>query len=248
MRKIIGRDAEEPCRLTFNKWLEKVACNQDIAWEKGEPNHPPDYFLTVGSKRYAVEVTSLVDAFGSTDRRRTSPAILEDRRQFKDFVREGLEKIGPLDRYWDVGLYNMPHRKEWGQMRDRIFDAIMGCRTGSGSEDVHFEGGVIWSHAGPKSGLDVGPFLSSFVECEAREILKRALQKKVDSLNRRDVAKPWLLLCWSGGILVEKEDYLSVLTNELIGAGGEFEAVFVVDGEGADLRCGRERFWETELA
>jgi len=244
MKKIIGRDAEEPCRLAFNTWLKEVACNQDIVWEEGNPD-PPDYFLTVGSKRFAVEVTTLVDAFGSTDTGRTYCAILKHRRQFEAFVRDGLEKIGPVDRYWDVRLYNMPQRRKWGQMRKRIFDAITGCRTGPGSQDVHFEGGVIWSHDGPKSGLDVWPFLSSFVECEARDILKRALREKVKRLNR-GVAKPWLLLCWCGGILVDRQEYLAISKNELIAEADEFEAVFVVDGEGAELLCGREQFWETQ--
>ena len=67
------------------------------------------------------------------------------------------------------------------------------------------------------------------------------------------IDKPWLLLCWCEGILVEKRSYRALfepgnsasaeLRKELIALSAEFESVFLVDNQGVNLLHGNARFW-----
>jgi hypothetical protein len=60
VRKPCGKAAEEPARQIFDTYLQSQPVRSNVAWEKvGEHDDPPDYWLTIGKNKYAVEVTSV---------------------------------------------------------------------------------------------------------------------------------------------------------------------------------------------
>jgi hypothetical protein len=54
------KQQEKFCRDEFNRWLKERYPNAQIAWED-ESNDPPDFWLRLNGKRYAVEVTRILD-------------------------------------------------------------------------------------------------------------------------------------------------------------------------------------------
>ena len=56
------RADEEYCKTTFSAFLARHVAGSQVLWSEVPQNQePPDYYLTINGKRYAVEVTSLID-------------------------------------------------------------------------------------------------------------------------------------------------------------------------------------------
>ncbi|HXV63934.1 MAG TPA: hypothetical protein VEK15_24760 [Vicinamibacteria bacterium] len=56
------RADEEYCKDTFSTFLARHFAGSQVSWSEVPQNEePPDYYLTIDGKRYAVEVTSLID-------------------------------------------------------------------------------------------------------------------------------------------------------------------------------------------
>ena len=86
---------------------------------------------------------------------------------------------------------------------------------------------------------------------EAQKVILRALESKADKL--KEVPKPWILLCWKSGFLLQRADYKAMLETadsppspgkeRIMKAASEYESVFIADPSGADLLYGNSRFW-----
>ena len=71
------RKDEEFAKLQFDKFLQMASPNTRIRWEEVEQqNEPPDYHLYLNSKKFAVEVTTLMEKVEVGNRKLPHLAIL----------------------------------------------------------------------------------------------------------------------------------------------------------------------------
>jgi hypothetical protein len=252
----LGRDVEEPAREAFSRWIEEMdVLRAEQIWEKVEDNNePPDYFLAIAGKKFAIEVTCLVDGFGSNDSARTFPAIEEHSEEFRRFVEPPLNNICPLHHEWLVDLMDVPCRSEWASQKRAIEDAIRLCEETPPplNRSLRF-GNFFVLNCGQDQGIvEVCFSHGSWTVAEALEILRRALEEKARKLTK--VQKPWILLCWSAGLLVQKRDYMAIFEfqnspdsatrNAIISAACQFASVLIINEAGVDLLYGKRQFWK----
>jgi len=103
---------------------------------------------------------------------------------------------------------------------------------GSRSRCVRFKGqtyATVSLLPSGEGGIDICPVYAGWPEAEAIRILCDALRKKTKRLSKADIPRPWVLLLWADGCLVDARHYQRV--RDLPHEFDNFEAVFVVEDE-----------------
>jgi hypothetical protein len=88
--------SEEYCKTSFDRYLKKIVPASTILWEDVEQkNEPPDYFLSVDKKIYAVEVTILMQKVDVGAKEDLPIGIVRD--LLRKFVAEEVESVAKKD-------------------------------------------------------------------------------------------------------------------------------------------------------
>ncbi len=208
---------EEFCREAFDGFLRKHLAKEEPRWDGVKQcDEPPDYYLDIGTDRFAVEVTSIVDYITVNGSEKSSVGIAAGLVEFcKERGQEALDE-GVLHGCYELFLEpmnNLGARKQ--EIKKRVFDYMR--RTAhvkkadpevlaqDGHNIIQIEkwsdqpnclepstspGGVEWGS--PKE--------------EVRKLLVGVLRNKCEKL--RKVSRPWILLLLDRYNLAEPADWL----------------------------------------
>ena len=82
----MGSKREEFCKERFNSFLVDIKRCENVQWEKGD--EPPDYYLSIGSNKYAVEVTTIMDILKVAEKEFPILSILNSMRQLTKSIEQ----------------------------------------------------------------------------------------------------------------------------------------------------------------
>lgn len=95
------REDEEFCKDTFDKFLSGFFNPTEIVWKDG--NDPPDYDLYLGGRKFAVEVTTIVEEKTQIGSRRLSPVtIIVSFGRLKEEVKQIASDKGFLNGFYAI--------------------------------------------------------------------------------------------------------------------------------------------------
>jgi hypothetical protein len=81
------RADEELCRAQFDTFMKKFFTPSQVTWEEvAQQNEPPDYYLLLGTMKFAVEVTTLIETVSVGTLSALPHSVI--RRFFQEFVDE----------------------------------------------------------------------------------------------------------------------------------------------------------------
>jgi len=236
MKTITGREAEEPCREAYDSYLKSRYPSACVRWEKPEQD-PPDFWLTMADRKYAVEVTTLMESLGH--HQRPHRALYSAIGVFKRRLDKRLDGVKPSNGICSVHIeQSLPEddRKLCKKLLDDTVTVVKRvCATGDRDEVTVFHSDMRWVTVrlvpSDKNRVDIWyPVVAGFPDVEARKTLSAALAEKVQTLRKADVTDPWVLLLWLDVLIAESRNYREIqdLPKEI----EDFETVFAVDRNG----------------
>jgi hypothetical protein len=114
-RVLVKARHEIICREGLEQLLDAQFPHLSRKWEE-PPTDPPDWYLTLGATRFAVEATSITDQVSVGRRTLPSPSIMNSLAEFVDQIEHEASDEGILDGAYLVGLPPIPnlgeHRNE----------------------------------------------------------------------------------------------------------------------------------------
>ena len=240
MQKGIGKGAEETCAQIFEQYLKEHFAVHSIVWEEGD--EPPDRYMLVQDRRYAVEVTTLVASLPlACNSKRPLPGIhaIHD-RLVEETERIALER-GILDGAYSVCFIRsiVGRRELEREASDFILDFVKETSGDDTSELRRFDSsssylplGYIVKHHRKYPRLCGGqpPIVASEAALcrEARRILEDRVKTKIGKLARLGLPKVLLLL--DATLLMEPKYFLA---NPMRSNWEEsVDAAFLIRGDG----------------
>lgn len=226
---------EEYCKSEFQDYLESTTQVTQIKWEEDEP---PDYYLYMDGKKYAVEVSTLVQRFRIGELTLSRIGVVASLWDLVDEVERTAEKEATLNGTYVV-RFSRPIT-DFGTVRDQLFQQLLSYmrRTrqhASARERVVFEQGkqrcTIEKLHNQRSHVGkIGPSDAKW-EVEITEEVCSLLQERIDTKHDklRDISDPKVLLLYDAYQLATPKAYQSCLDD--LTHLDEFHTVFIA-GEG----------------
>lgn len=115
---------EEFCHSQFNEFLHSFPSPSTIHWDE-VPQHeePPDYYVTLDGKKYAVEVTTLMETISVGRRDLPQIAIVQSLWSFVDEVEATAKRYGCLNGTYVVGF--IEPIDNFGSVKDEIQERLL---------------------------------------------------------------------------------------------------------------------------
>lgn len=249
------REDEELCKRSFDRYLEGNLCHASRVWRQGED--PPDYYLTLGGREFAVEVTSLMLALNTDSRSLPYRAYIASANKITKTVEsraigQGILSgtyvtsfRGPFDDFGKIrGLVEKAALNYISDTRDLTKalyqDILPQGRTGCGIQKAHGKSDKVTCGMSSLGWLK----WEGEIQAEASTLLRNAASTKRRKLE--GVALPKILLLLNrypfGGPRLYKE---CVRSSEMARLMECFHSVFVVQNEedGCFLHT-REQAWQ----
>jgi hypothetical protein len=237
------RHAEEWCKVAVDRFLREQGFSPE--WHDGE--EPPDYFVSIGQQKVAVEITSIHRSASpdGKDRKKTSTGITEDLLDFGgNIVREVVESGISIPGVYDLCLPPIPRIKQY---RTQIVEALRAYfeekvpqilkTTYTVILRVEGRDVEVWKWSEEGSVLNCGAFPAggsvTHRDDQLKQLLRSAIQGKVGKL--RGVTKPWWLVIHDQYLSQRRmEDWKTCLPAET----SEFAAILRVQDQTAQFVCG----------
>lgn len=209
MWKAIGREGEDPCVQLFRRYLEKRLDAENVVLEKvamGED--PPDYFMLVQNRRYAVEITTLIASIplkASTSR--PLPEIHEIHTRLIKKIEKSAYDQGILDGAYSVcyGESIIDHPELECHVFDFVLDFMRSTRGIDRSDPMMLRSPaslhpLVWivKHHRRYARLCCTPPVIVASEAEVNTAAQRILAERVAEKIRRltGLTLPKILLLW----------------------------------------------------
>jgi len=214
------RSDEEAAKAAFDKWLSNII-SIDRQWaEVPRSEEPPDYFLTLGSKRFAVEVTAITDHLDLGSGVLSGPAITNSLFGFVKEIETEALGLGVLNGAYAVSAdptYNFANHRE--SIKNSMLEYLRATysRESAPESILYREGRCEWSIQ--KFGLHktyIGMVLGwharwkGEIRDELCEWLRQALHEKVRKLAK--VEAPWVLLLIDAYPMGDPEDWIHAIS------------------------------------
>lgn len=234
-------ESEEFCKSCFHKYLREILPDSNIMWEDVEQRYePPDFYLTVDSAKYAVEVTILILKTDVGAKKALPIGIIRD--QLRKFVIDEVETTAKVNHflrgaYW-VTFYkpitNFTHVKS--AIQDALLLYIYSTKGVSKAPPrVVYEFGrqrcsIEKVNAEEDKVVMGGPIISGWVgkTVEAQQLLNNRLSEKEYRL--REISSPKILLLHNKYHFAEFQDYKECLL--MSPSLSSFQTVFLVESNG----------------
>lgn len=236
------------CKVQFDTFIKQFFSQQDVIWEDvAQQNEPPDYYLLLGTRKFAVEMTALMELI-SVGTSKPLPLFIIHRflNQFVAKVGKIAKKKGYLQGDY---LVTFPTPIDnFSDVQDRILDKLLEyIQRTSGMEMAPQE--TIFKNVIPKQMpqqclieklrgkpnrvIGGGPILTKF-EGEAAEdicdLLNESLNIKADKL--KDIVEPTILVLLDEYRFGDQQMYKNCIPHLL--SLDYFHTVFIVQ----DHNCG----------
>lgn len=143
---MLARQDEQFAKEAFSRFLRRVNPSTPLLWEQG--TQAPDFFLTAGGVRYAVEVTRVVGTAPVGGQRLSTRAVQAPLLRFVNELQTEACKRGILQGTYEVWLEPVPNLRQVARSaRDRFLGYIARTKEQvSAPEDLVLElRGVKWS-------------------------------------------------------------------------------------------------------
>ncbi len=197
------RRHEEICRAEFDKLAKSIFPDILLEWEE-VPQHlePPDWYLTVGQTRYAVEATSITEYVKTPEAELSSASISASLSAFVNEVEESARQQGILSGAYIVSLCPIPDfPRNRAKFRNDLLDYIRQTQSlSSAPEHVlgyveHQRVSITKAHAGDDYVAEMISFGAKWGG-EAQQELTRLISDTLTTKARKlcDLSVPIVLL------------------------------------------------------
>jgi hypothetical protein len=200
------RDDEEVCRSAFNRFLLEWFDPGSIQWEE-VTRDPPDFHLDIEGRRFAVEVTQVMEGLELDSRSVSSLGVTVFLQRLVEEVEgsavEGgflrgayvLECSEPLDSYAHL-------KRKRGSLVDRLVEYIQATQTAkSAPREVVFQRSSCWvaitkvhSASTEIRLLETGAMFGDGIAAQLCKLVERQVAEKAKKLS--DIAHPKILLLY----------------------------------------------------
>lgn len=219
MWKRVGKASEEHCTQIFERYLEERFDVRDVAWEEGK--EPPDRYMIVQDRRYAVEITTLIASIPlATKSKRPLPGIHAIHARFVEKMERTALDQGILDGAYSVcfGSSIVGRRELEREVSDFILDFVRRTGGDDASEPKAFYSSTSYRPLGwivkhhrryPRLCGAPPPIVASEAALcrEARRILEDRVTEKTRKLER--ITLPKVLLLLDATLLMELANFLA---------------------------------------
>jgi hypothetical protein len=217
-------ESEEFCKVSFDTHLRKIIPTSNLLWtEVAQKAEPPDYYLSVNDKKYAVEVTILIQKMGVGAKNHLPVGIIRD--LLDKFVKEEVELVAREGGYLR-GAYLVSFSKPItnfsevkGQMKTQLLSYISETLTVSkASPKVIYKNSkeeckIEKLHSKDDKVVMGGPFILKWegeVLAEAEQILNERLEEKKYRL--RNICLSKILLLHDKYLFANRETYKACIS------------------------------------
>jgi hypothetical protein len=216
------RSDEEAAKTGFDCWLSAII-SLDRQWaEVPKSEEPPDYFLILGAKRFAVEVTAITDYLDLGSGVLSGPAITNSLIKFAENVEAEALGLGILNGAYGISADPTPnfadHRES---IKSAMFEYLRNTyERESAPESVLYREGICkWcmqklglnESCIKMQGVGGGPWRwEGEIRDELSEWLRQALHEKVRKLAK--VEAPWILLLIDAYPLGDPKDWIHAIS------------------------------------
>ncbi|MGD2165635.1 MAG: hypothetical protein PVH50_08900 [Anaerolineae bacterium] len=225
---------EEYCKSEFQRHLQSTAEEMELDWRRDEA---PDYYLHTDGKKYAVEVTTLVERIEVGELELSWVGILASLWDLVDEVEEAAKKEGTLNGTYRVS-FSRPI-EDLGSIRNQLFQDLPSYvrktrEAGSAPQEIVFRRGsercAIKKGSGEKSRIvrvgPIGPKWDREIAEEVCHLPQERIDTKRDRL--RDLSDPKVLLLYDEYRLAIPKAFESCLDD--LEHLDEFHTIFIGDG------------------
>jgi hypothetical protein len=117
------RKDEEFCKAEFHNFVTKVLDPTSVRWEEvQDADEPPDFFLSLGTQKFAVEVTNIMEIIDVSPRPLSSCGISAALSSFTDEVEKRARDEGILHGTYVIGLEPLD---DFGKVKPSLIAAIL---------------------------------------------------------------------------------------------------------------------------
>jgi len=194
------RKDEEFCKEQFDEFL-RLKERLDICWTEGA--EPPDYYLNIGNKRFAVEVTNLMEEVNIGGQEMSHLGFRSTILRFIKRVEEEARQNGILNGAYVVNF--KPHDdfgKKKSKIKKEILDYIQETQNSPDAIRKHLlgQGRLSWyikKDNNTKKYLTCGTFDAKWegqAQTELCLLLEKVIKGKSRKLNRIKLPKILLIL------------------------------------------------------
>lgn len=246
--------SEEFCKSCFDKYLRELLPDSNIVWEDVEQRHePPDYYLTLNSAKYAVEVTILILKADIGTKKALPIGIVRD--ILRKFVIDDVETTAKENNILH-GAYLVIFSKPItnftsvkGGIQDALLSYICGTQGVSKAPSrVIYKSGrqecsIEKVHGDEDKVVMGGPIISRWEDealIEAQQLLDDRLSEKEHRL--RKISYPKILLLHNKYHLAEYEIFKKCISTSPFLLS--FQAVFLVESNGKSFMLySKDQVW-----
>jgi hypothetical protein len=238
-------ESEEFCKSCLDKYLRELLPDSDIVWEDVEKRYePPEFYLTIDSATYAVEVTILIQKADVGTKKPLPIGIIRD--LLRKFVIDEVETTAKENHFlrgaylvtFSKPITNFTHVK--GAIQDALLSYI--CATqgvSKASPRVIYECGrqkcsIEKVHAEEDKVVMGGPIISRREDealAEAQQLLDNRLSEKEYRL--REINSPKILLLHNKYHFAEFQTYKKYIS--MAPSLSSFQAVLLVESNGIGI-------------
>ncbi len=245
------RKHEEVSKESFTSWLNTKSISKSIRWQEvKQEDEPPDWYLTIGDVRYAIEATSIVDYVAEFDPPLSIATISISLSNFVDRVEKYAKSKGPLNGVYIFSLSPIPNFRK---QKQRIFKEAISYidRTRNLESANKFFLGDVGYHSLSigkiKSDRDfvdkiisLGAKFEGQAQNELQSLLCVTLERKAKLL--REIGEPIILLILDAFAFTNLTDWGETISK--ISIPSELFSVFqTFSGKQAHLLFTRNSWW-----
>jgi hypothetical protein len=230
------REDEEVCKAAFHAFLTARYDLADIVWKNGDRKKPPDYYLSLGGTKYAVEVTQLWELSSIGNKPLSDLDILVTVRRFLEEIEREASASGILTGAYSVRFKPLNNfGKLQQQIEGEITDYLRSTQNMSSAAErvIVEEDNSRWEikklHA-DRTYLSCG-FTDGKWHGEAIRDLSTLLDRVLITKARKLAAipKPWILLIADRYPWLDHSDWHESAIG--LKSIGDFHTVFLVSGD-----------------
>lgn len=228
---------EKFCKKTFQKFLKNNLNIKNINWEVG--NEPPDYYLIINKRKYAVEVTTIMELV-SLDNKKFP--ILTISSALYDFTKE-IEQLSSEKDYLNGGyiiLFKKPisNLKEYkDKIKENAINFIKETKEENKTriyeifEKIEEEVSII-KLTNERNFVDIGGPVRLKWHGEAMKEVKKILKERIITKSEKllEIQMPKILLLLNQHLFLDLKDYKDLDVD--VSYKQRFHTIFIVQNDG----------------
>ena len=237
-------DLEEGCRKVFDNHLRHEQAPRNIEWERypNGPNSPPDFKVTIDGELIAVEVTGITRIKEDSESHVEAATYEVSRLRFAEGLTQKALELGILK-----GCYTLHFNMNWlvplnkkirGHVEKQAFEYIQKSRDKESDRgmDIRYELKRVCQIS--KHSVHRDRIFATFTDAAwgdspevilgVRDMVQRAISKKVDKLQKGNISQPWILLLYNANPFASEDTFKKCEDQKSIEKKELFDRIFIV--------------------